>query len=91
MTWARSSVPARCIEGNGVTHEVRSAITAVLSAALGAAISRTDLLVAELEEAFRKRTWAHRHQPRGPEMTAWQRAAAFIDGRVYGGGPPGRL
>jgi len=20
MTWARSSVPARCIEGNGVTH-----------------------------------------------------------------------
>ncbi len=65
MTWARSSVPARCIEGNGVTHEVRSAITAVLSAALGAAISRTDLLVAELEEAFRKRTWAHRHESRG--------------------------
>ncbi len=63
----------------------------MLSAALGAAISRTDLLVAEIEEAFRKRTWAHRHQPRGPEMTAWQRAAAFIDGRVYGGGPPGRL
>jgi hypothetical protein len=59
--------------------------------AVRAAIRRTGLLVAELEEAFRKRTWAHRHEPRGPEMTAWQRAAAFIDGRVYGGGPPARL
>jgi hypothetical protein len=59
--------------------------------AVRAAISGTDLLVAELDEAFRKRTWAHRHENRGPEMTAWQRAAAFIDGRVYGGGPPRRL
>jgi hypothetical protein len=52
------------------------------------AARRTDSLLAELGEAFRKRTWAHRHEPRGVEMTAWQRAAALIDGRVYGGGPP---
>ncbi|MGE5290039.1 MAG: hypothetical protein ACM3ML_23200 [Micromonosporaceae bacterium] len=59
--------------------------------AVRAAIRGTGLLVAELDEAFRKRTWAHRHETRGAEMTAWQRAAAFIDGRVYGGGPPARL
>ncbi len=59
--------------------------------AVRAAAGRADLLVAELEEAFRKRTWAHRHEARGDEMTAWRRAAAFTDGRVYGGGPPGPL
>jgi len=59
--------------------------------AVRAAAGRADLLVAELEEAFRKRTWAHRHEARGNEMTAWRRAAAFADGRVYGGGPPGPL
>ncbi|HTS95592.1 MAG TPA: hypothetical protein VMI33_03150 [Streptosporangiaceae bacterium] len=48
-------------------------------------------VLAELDEAFRKRAWAHRHEPRGPEMTAWRRAAALIDGGVYGGGPPGPL
>jgi len=59
--------------------------------AVRAAAGRADLLVAELEEAFRKRTWAHRHEARGNEMVAWRRAAAFADGRVYGGGPPGPL
>ena len=52
------------------------------------AARRTDSLLRELEEAFRKQTWAHRDEPRGREMTAWQRAAALVDGRVYGGGPP---
>jgi len=41
----------------------------------------------DLEDAFGKRTWARRHETRGPEMTAWLRAAALIDGRVFGGGP----
>jgi len=49
---------------------------------------RTDSLQRELEEAFHKQTWGHRDEPRGREMTAWQRAAALVDGRVYGGGPP---
>jgi len=52
---------------------------------------RADFLTQELEQAFRLRTWAHRHEPRGREMDAWRRAAGFIDGRVYGGGlPPAR-
>ena len=44
------------------------------------AIHRADLLIAELDQAFANGTWAHRHEARGPEMTAWRRAAAFLDG-----------
>jgi hypothetical protein len=64
-------------------HDPSGAQAAVRSAA-----DRTQALLAELEEAFRKRSWAHRHEPRGREMTAWQRAAALVDGRVYDAGPP---
>ena len=46
------------------------------------------MLIAELTEAFSKNTWAHRHETRGPEMTAWRRAAAFLDGAVFCGCPP---
>jgi hypothetical protein len=60
----------------------RSAEPAVQSAA-----HRTQAVLYELEEAFRKRSWAHRNEPRGREMTAWQRAAALVDGRVYDIGP----
>jgi hypothetical protein len=56
-----------------------------------AAARRIEAVRQELEEAFRKRTWAHRNEPRGGEMTAWRRAPLVLDGRVYGGGPPGRL
>lgn len=56
-----------------------------------AAAERATALRAELDEAFRKQTWAYRHETRGAEMTAWQRAPALIDGSVYGGGPPVRL
>ncbi len=54
----------------------------------GSAVERADMLIAELNEAFSKNTWAHRHEPRGPEMTAWRRAAAFLDGAVFCGCPP---
>jgi hypothetical protein len=64
-------------------HDPSGAQAAVRSAA-----DRTQALLAELEEAFRKRSWAHRHEPRGREMTAWQRAATLVDGRVYDAGPP---
>ena len=56
-------------------------------AARGAA-EQAGLLIAELSEAFFKNTWAHRHDPQGPEMTAWRRTAAFLDGQVFCGGPP---
>ena len=51
---------------------------------------RADLLIAELTEAFRKNTWAHRDEARGPEMDAWRQAAALLDGGVFCGRlPPG--
>jgi hypothetical protein len=46
------------------------------------AVEHADTLIAELDLAFSKNTWAHRHEDRGPEMTAWRRAAAFLDGRA---------
>jgi hypothetical protein len=52
------------------------------------AVMRAELLIAELNEAFGKNTWARRHETRGPEMTAWRRAAAFLDGDVFCGCPP---
>ncbi len=52
------------------------------------AIQRAEVLLAELNEAFGKDTWARRHETRGPEMTAWRRAAAFLDGSVFCGCPP---
>jgi hypothetical protein len=52
------------------------------------AAGRADLLIAELDAAFSKGSWAHRHEARGPEMTAWRRAAAFLDGGVFCGSPP---
>ncbi|HEY1345367.1 MAG TPA: hypothetical protein VGF54_10310 [Streptosporangiaceae bacterium] len=52
------------------------------------AARRAAALIEELAEAFRKNTWAFRHESRGAETTAWRRAAAFLDGAVFGGGPP---
>ncbi len=51
-------------------------------------MEHADMLIAELTEAFSKNTWAHRYETRGPEMTAWRRAAAFLDGGVFCGCPP---
>jgi hypothetical protein len=48
-------------------------------------VERTDTLAAELDEAFGKNTWTHRLEARGPEMTAWRRAVAFLDGGVFSG------
>ena len=54
----------------------------------GGAAEHANVLIAELDEAFSKNTWAHRHETRGPEMTAWRRAATFLDGGVFCGCPP---
>jgi hypothetical protein len=56
-------------------------------AAVRAAADATAELLADLDEAFGKRVWSRRHEPRGREMTAWLHAASLIDGRVFGGGP----
>jgi hypothetical protein len=50
---------------------------------------RASTLIYELAEAFRQGTWAHRNEATGQETTAWLRAAAFLDGDVFGGCPPG--
>jgi len=52
------------------------------------AVDHADQLVAELTEAFTKSTWAHRAEIRGREMSAWRRAAAFVDGSVFCGSLP---
>ena len=52
------------------------------------ATCRADLLGAELSEAFRKASWGNRHEQRGVEMSAWRRAAVFLDGRVFLTCPP---
>ena len=52
------------------------------------AAERAETLIAELNEAFSKNARARRHETRGPEMTAWRRAAAFLDGSVLCGCPP---
>jgi len=56
----------------------------------GDAIARADQLAAELAGEFDRAAWAHSHGVRAPQSTAWQRAAAFLDGSVFGGGavPP---
>lgn len=48
-------------------------------------VQRAETLAAELAEAFSMNTWARRHEARGPEMTAWRRAVAFLDGGVFYG------
>jgi hypothetical protein len=48
--------------------------------ALGVAGGRVALLLWELEEAGRKSSWSVRHEPRGPERTAWARALAALSG-----------
>lgn len=64
----------------------------VLDAAVGrqaavAAVRRAAVLQGELTEASRKQAWAHRQEARGAEMSAWRRAAAFLDGTT--GAPAG--
>ena len=67
---------------------LRAADPATGRVTVGPAARRADVLLGELAEAFRKNTWAFRHEGRGREMSAWRRAAAFIDGSVFGGCPP---
>jgi hypothetical protein len=44
-------------------------------------------LVSDLAEDFRTSTWTHRDEPGESDGSAWRRAAAFLDGAVFGGCP----
>jgi hypothetical protein len=52
------------------------------------AVRRADQLAAELADAFDRISRAHSTGTRAPESTAWQHAAAFLDGGVFGGRCP---
>ncbi len=54
------------------------------------AVRRADELAAELTDAFDRISRARSTGTDAPASTAWQRAAAFLDGSVFGGrcGPP---
>jgi hypothetical protein len=67
---------------------LRAADPAAGTAAAATATKHAGVLIEELAEAFRKGTWAFRHESRGTEMTAWRRAAALLDGGVFGGCAP---
>ena len=49
------------------------------------AVRRADQLAAELADAFDRISRAYSTGTPAPESTAWQRAAAFLDGSVFGG------
>jgi hypothetical protein len=49
--------------------------------------TRLGILVWEVAETARKYGWAYRHEPPDHEQSAWMRALAQIDGRVFEGGP----
>jgi hypothetical protein len=59
--------------------QVRAAIRDILLARV--AVERW-----EIDEWLRKQSWCVRHEPRGSEGTAWQRASARIAGAVDEGG-----
>jgi len=48
---------------------------------------RLGILAWEVGETARKYAWAYRHEPNDHEQSAWSRALAQIDGRVFEGGP----
>lgn len=92
LTQLRAPLPARGGEQTLCVRHVlalRAADPAAARAAALAAADHAGALTGELAEAFRKGTWAHRHEARGRESSAWRRAAAFLDGGVFGGSPPG--
>jgi hypothetical protein len=52
------------------------------------AAATADLLARELAADFERSTWARRQGAPAPELAAWRRAAAFLDGTVFIGRPP---
>jgi hypothetical protein len=67
---------------------LRAADQRASSALIPFATETADLLIAELAEAFKRTTEARRVGSRAPGSTAWRRAAAYLDGAVFGGCPP---
>jgi hypothetical protein len=88
MLWAEEP---KLLGGSGMClrHAVALHAMDALAGRLAAGLlsDRCSQLADELATAFTMQTWAHRDDPRGAEMTAWRRVAAFLDGAVLGGCP----
>jgi hypothetical protein len=52
------------------------------------AVATASRLAGELAADFERSTWARRQRAPAPELAAWRRAAAFLDGAVFIGNPP---
>jgi hypothetical protein len=67
---------------------VRAADHRAVGVLVPGAVEVADLLIAELAEAFERTIEARRVGKPAAGSTAWRRAAAFLDGAVFGGCPP---
>jgi hypothetical protein len=87
------SMRAGFAAGHGVCAEHARELTSQSGSPLPADVlrARLELLRWELAEAARRRGWRTRHEPRGPEGTAWRRAPTLLCGAAYLGlpEPPG--
>ena len=70
---------------------LRDADQRAAKALAAGSVEAAGLLIGELAEAFERTTWARRRGDPAPQSGAWQRAAAFLDGGVFGGWPPRAL
>jgi len=69
-----------------VTASALAESPTALSVLIVAQITRLRLLQWELEESSRKLNWSVRYEPKGPEQSAWLRAAQMFCGVGIGGG-----
>jgi hypothetical protein len=75
-----------CVRHHLALREVDKQAGVMLAAA---AVASADQLICELAQARDMTNWARANGAHPPESTAWQRAAAFLDGSVLGGRLPG--
>jgi hypothetical protein len=80
----RQTVVRLCVRHGATLHAMDPRAGRVAASSLA---EFADQLVTELTDDFIMQTWAHRADARGADMTAWRRAATFLDGGVLGGCP----
>lgn len=79
---------AMCIRHHVVLRVADPRASRALAAA---AAEAADVLIGELVDAFDSAARARSHGAAAPDSGAWRRAAAFLDGAVFGGYPARRM
>jgi len=79
---AGATGPALCVRHHLILRAAEPRTAQLLA---GSAIRNADHLAAELAEVFDGLAWARSTGTSAPKSTAWQRAAAFLDGSVFSG------